>query len=229
MIDNDNMRNKFCSRLHEALDNISVRRRGRGADIIKVFKNEGAKITPQAVNKWLTGVSIPDHYNINILANWLGVSQEWLRYGEGMAALSSSVVVNNRNSSGAGSVVILNFRQAEAVLRGAELYSAESVFCPVPISRSGYALVVLGDSMTGNGSGKSYPAGGIIFVDPEVIPRVGDSVVARFDGLNEFVLKILVCDVGRFFLKSINQHYPIYEVTEEVQICGKVVGLFVPE
>jgi hypothetical protein len=33
------------------------------------------------VRKWLVGESIPTQDKLRILANWLGVTAEWLRYG----------------------------------------------------------------------------------------------------------------------------------------------------
>jgi transcriptional regulator with XRE-family HTH domain len=38
-------------------------------------------VTPHAVRKWLVGESIPTQEKLRILANWLGVTAEWLRYG----------------------------------------------------------------------------------------------------------------------------------------------------
>jgi hypothetical protein len=39
-------------------------------------------VTAHAVRKWLVGESIPTQDKLRILANWLGVTTEWLRYGE---------------------------------------------------------------------------------------------------------------------------------------------------
>lgn len=38
-------------------------------------------VTPHAVRKWLVGESIPTQEKLRILASWLGVTAEWLRYG----------------------------------------------------------------------------------------------------------------------------------------------------
>lgn len=101
--------------------------------------------------------------------------------------------------------------------------------CPVAISGSGYALKVQGDSMTNPGPGRSYPAGCIIFVDPEAETKTGDRVIARVPRTNEATFKVLVEDAGRQFLRPINPQYPIIDITEETHICGKVVGSFIPE
>jgi len=38
-------------------------------------------VTMYGVRKWLTGESIPSQDKVVVLAAWLGVSPEWLRYG----------------------------------------------------------------------------------------------------------------------------------------------------
>lgn len=39
-------------------------------------------VTTQAVRKWITGESIPAQEKIRVLAKWLDVSAQWLRFGE---------------------------------------------------------------------------------------------------------------------------------------------------
>lgn len=38
-------------------------------------------VSPQAVHKWLTAQYFPTHEKLKVLAEWLNVSYEWLRYG----------------------------------------------------------------------------------------------------------------------------------------------------
>ncbi len=40
-------------------------------------------VTPQAVRKWIFGEGFPSQDKLVILADWLGVSAQWLRYGTG--------------------------------------------------------------------------------------------------------------------------------------------------
>ncbi len=46
----------------------------------------GRPISAHAARKWLTGESIPAQDKLRLLAAWLGVSTEWLRFGEKAAA-----------------------------------------------------------------------------------------------------------------------------------------------
>lgn len=43
----------------------------------------GKPVSTHAARKWLMGESIPTQDKLRLLAAWLGVSAEWLRFGEG--------------------------------------------------------------------------------------------------------------------------------------------------
>lgn len=42
----------------------------------------GRKISIYAARKWLMGEAIPAQEKLRVLADWLGVSPEWLRFGQ---------------------------------------------------------------------------------------------------------------------------------------------------
>lgn len=241
MVDKNELRAAFTARLHEALDDAGVRTRGRGADIHEHLVKVRAEKSPQAISKWLNGESIPGPASLAVLCSWLKVRQEWLQYG---VLPKNPVEDSNVHQLGAGSdsnvreitrrfgkVPLISWVQAGAWCESNfEQHDGESwLSCPVPISESGYALKVLGDSMTNPGPGRSYPTGCIIFVDPEAETKTGDRVIARVPRTNEATFKILVEDAGRQFLRPINPQYPIIDITEETYICGKVVGAFISE
>jgi SOS-response transcriptional repressor LexA len=241
MVDKNELRAAFTARLHEALDDAGVRTRGRGVDIHKYLKSIGLDKSPQAVSKWLNGDAIAEADSMVALCSWLKVRREWLEYG---VLPKGQTVENNVHyfPSGKennvseitrrfGKVPLISWVQAGAWCESDfEQYDGETwLSCPVPISESGYALKVLGDSMTNPGPGRSYPTGCIIFVDPEAETKTGDRVIARVPRTNEATFKILVEDAGRQFLRPINPQYPIIDITEETHICGKVVGSFIPE
>lgn len=243
MVDKNALRAAFSKRLHEALDDAGVRSRGRGVDIHRQLKSLGIDKTTQAISKWLNGDAMAEADSMTALCSWLKVRREWLEYGVLPKGQSSGnheprVVVGNQCNISAigqrfGKVPLISWVQAGAwceAISNAEVYDADSwLSCPVPISDQGYALRVHGDSMTNPGPGRSYPAGCIIFVDPEAETKTGDRVIARVPRTNEATFKILVEDAGRQFLRPINPQYPIIDITEETHICGKVVGSFTPE
>lgn len=243
MVDKNSLRAAFSERLHEALDDAGVRSRGRGVDIHRQLKSMGVDKTTQAVSKWLNGEAMAEADSVAALSSWLNVRREWLEYGVLPKNLdvphSAAPIIFGEKSNVSemfkkfGKVPLLSWVQAGAWCEAAsnfEPYDAEIwLSCPVPISKSGYALKVLGDSMTNPAPGRSYPTGCIIFVDPEVSTNPGDRVIARIPSTNEVTFKVFVKDAGKNFLKPINPQYPIIDITEETYICGKIVGSFIPE
>ncbi|XVN14863.1 S24 family peptidase [Pseudomonas corrugata] len=242
MVDKNSLRAAFSERLHEALDDIGVRTRGRGVDIHRQLKAVGVEKTPQAISKWLNGEAIPEADSMTALCSWLRVRREWMEYGVDPKSSGSYPYLESQEGRETnvseikqrfGKVPLISWVQAGAwceITANFEAHDSESwLSCPVPISAHGYALKVLGDSMTNPGPGRSYPTGCIIFVDPEAETKTGDRVIARLPRTNEATFKVLVEDAGRKFLKPINPQYPIIEITEETHICGKVVGSFISE
>ncbi|WP_278939445.1 LexA family protein [Pseudomonas helleri] len=238
MVDKNDLRAEFSSRLHEALDDAGIRSHGRGVDIQKRLKSRGVNKTTQAISKWLKGEAMAEADSMLALSEWLKVRREWLEYGvlpkESTGEHNFQQLPVDKNSKIAGmparfgEVPLISWQQAGT--NNAELYDAEAWLpCPVPISPSGYALKVLGDSMTNPGPGRSYPVGCIIFVDPEAQASIGDRVVARVPRSNEVTFKVLVSDAGRLYLRAINPQYPIIDITDEAYIGGKVIGTFIPE
>jgi transcriptional regulator with XRE-family HTH domain len=75
-------REKFRERLHAALRDAdyppdSPTQLAREFNI----RYGGKPITVHAARKWLVGAAIPTQEKLRALAQWLGVSAEWLRYG----------------------------------------------------------------------------------------------------------------------------------------------------
>ena len=219
MVDKNSLRAAFSERLHEALDDAGVRSRGRGVDIHRKLKSLGVDKTTQAVSKWLNGEAMAESDSMVALCSWLKVRSEWLEYGvlpkeyvtENYMSHQGSNATNNVSEMAQrfGKVPLISWVQAGAwceAISNFEAYDSDLwLSCPVPISRSGYALKVMGDSMTNPGPGRSYPAGCIIFVDPESEANTGDRVIARISRTNEATFKILVEDAGRQFLRQIGR------------------------
>ncbi|KEZ65359.1 peptidase S24 [Pseudomonas syringae pv. syringae FF5] len=244
MVDKNDLRAAFADRLRQALDDAGVRSRGRGVDVHNQLKNYGVHKTTQAVSKWLNGEAIAEADSMMALCAWLKVRREWLEYGvlpkaPGLETYEEAGSVKSEAAENVskiplrfGKVPLISWVQAGAWCEAANFdpYDNEDwISCPVPISKNGFALKVRGDSMTNQGSGRSYPAGCIIFVDPDIEANPGDRVIARVPRTDEMTFKVLVEDAGRQFLRPINPQYPIIDITEETYICGKVIGSFIPE
>jgi len=73
----------FSKRLKEAMrrtrvDTASPTRIAREFNL----RYHGDPVTTQAVRKWLSGQSLPSQDKIRVLAGWLDVPAQWLRFGE---------------------------------------------------------------------------------------------------------------------------------------------------
>lgn len=91
-----------------------------------------------------------------------------------------------------------------------------------------FALRVVNDSMTSPYPGqRSYPDGMIIYVDPDKEVTNGARVVARANG--DYTFKSYIEDAGRKYLKPINPTYEKIDITDDVHICGVVIGSYLPE
>lgn len=83
-----------------------------------------------------------------------------------------------------------------------------------PVNRYTFALRVTGDSME-----PLFPAGTIIVVEPEMEPAPGDYIIAKNGDAATF--KQLVSDAGEWYLKPLNDRYPI-KLLGEARIIGVV-------
>jgi len=91
------------------------------------------------------------------------------------------------------------------------------------LSKHAFALEVTGDSMTAQ-AGISFPAGTVIFVDPDRASSAGDFVVAKDVATQRATFKKLVTDGGRWFLKPLNPAYPMLEIDDPaLRVIGRVM------
>lgn len=77
-------RDAFSTRLRDALVRVAPGT-ARPTALAREFNRRyaGAPVTLHATRKWLGGEAIPAQDKLRVLADWLGVSAEWLRFGEG--------------------------------------------------------------------------------------------------------------------------------------------------
>lgn len=81
---NPDERDAFSQRLKEALKNLGERTDSPTA-LARAFNRRyaGEPVTVHAARKWLYGEAIPAQDKVRVLAEWLGVSAESLRFGDG--------------------------------------------------------------------------------------------------------------------------------------------------
>ncbi|UVW28680.1 hypothetical protein [Massilia sp. H6] len=90
-MNSSNERESFSERLQQALKNAhyspdSPTRLAREFNI----RFEGRPITVHAARKWLVGEAIPTQEKLRMIAQWLGVPADWLRFGGADLAASGT-------------------------------------------------------------------------------------------------------------------------------------------
>jgi repressor LexA len=73
-------------------------------------------------------------------------------------------------------------------------------------------------------NGAGINGGDIVVVEKRPTAKLGDIVIAIVN--NEFTLKYLDKEKGRFVLRPANLAYPVIRPQGELEIFGVVVGLF---
>lgn len=97
--------------------------------------------------------------------------------------------------------------------------------CPAKHGPHTFALKVEGVSMEDPRGPLSFRAGDIIFVDPDVVAQSGDCVVAQLVDAASMILKQLLIEGGRRYIKSLNPSWPepMIELPADAIIHGVVI------
>lgn len=180
-----------------------------------------AKKSQSAVTQWLSGdtTSLKSDSAAGIQAV-TGFSAVWLATGQGPRMANEQPNVAAGPNMG-GSVPLLSSVQAGNFKEFVDNFSchpseAEAIATAVPVHQYTFALRVEGDSME-----PDFKAGMIIIIEPELDPLPNDYIVAK-NGSEETTFKQLVKDGGDWFLKPLNERYPMRLLTPEMRIMGVV-------
>lgn len=90
-LDASNERHEFSKRLQLSLDRAGYMPDSPTA-LARFFnaRYDGRPITVHAARKWLVGEAIPTQEKLRVLAQWLEVRSDWLRYGGDDGSTSST-------------------------------------------------------------------------------------------------------------------------------------------
>ena len=78
---------EFSKRLREAFKRRGVNT-SSPTQLARDFSDfyQGRRVSSQAVRKWLNGEAIPSQDKLKVLAGWLEITPDWLRFGTGGSA-----------------------------------------------------------------------------------------------------------------------------------------------
>jgi hypothetical protein len=99
-------RTDFCHRLTGSM--VAAGYQATVSVLMKEFnpRADGAAVSLHGARKWLIGTAFPTQERLHVLARWLNVSPQWLRYGEGES--DDGVAANNAHNLELREVILLN-------------------------------------------------------------------------------------------------------------------------
>lgn len=151
-------------------------------------------------------------------ARILRVRPEWLAKGTGPMREEESSNVSPGPPI-RGKVPLISWVQAGKWKEAIDLYAPGDaevwIETTVPIKEHTFVLRVEGDSME-----PDFPAGTLLVVEPDLDPQPGDYVIAK-NG-DEATFKQLVKDGADWYLKPLNERYPIKPLESPCKIIGVV-------
>lgn len=182
---------------------------------------KAAKKSQSAVTQWLSGDTkeLKSDSAAGIQAA-TGFSAVWLATGIGPRMATDNTNVGAGPNMG-GSVYLLSSVQAGNFKEFVNNYSCadssmERVPTAVPVKQFTFALRVEGDSME-----PDFKEGMVLIVEPEFDPLPNDYVIVK-NGNEESTFKQLVKDGADWYLKPLNDRYPMKAFTQDMRIVGVV-------
>ena len=190
-----------------------------------------ASVSPVAAGKWVHGESEPKAAKLKLIADFLGVTDDWLLTGKGSPSkldnnsdLSEKIPVEGRPIPVISWVAAGSLSSIETVLKDTEIdeWLPPNKDC----GKSGYGLKVTGMSMS-----PYFLPDDRIYVNPEVQTfdlQTGDLVIIACYGETEATFKKLIIEGDNKYLQPLNPNWPeqIIKLSEDCRLVGKVVGLY---
>lgn len=182
---------------------------------------KAAKKSQSAVTQWLSGDTkeLKSDSAAGIQAA-TGFSAVWLATGQGPRLIADKANIGTGPDL-SGSVPLLSSVQAGNFKELVNNYTdsdneAERIPTSVPVNQYTFALRVEGDSME-----PDFQEGMIIIVEPELDPLPNDFVIVK-NGSEESTFKQLVKDGSDWYLKPLNDRYPMKAFAADMRVVGVV-------
>lgn len=190
-----------------------------------------ASVSSVAAGKWFHGESEPKAAKLKLIANFLGVTDDWLLTGKGSSVkldnnidLTQKIALEGRPIPVISWVAAGSLTSIETVIRDAEIdeWLPPNKDC----GKNGYGLKVTGMSMS-----PFFLPDDRIYVNPDVQTfdlQTNDLVIIACYGETEATFKKLIIEGDNKYLQPLNPNWPeqIIKLTEDCRLVGKIVGLY---
>jgi SOS-response transcriptional repressor LexA len=183
-------------------------------------------VSATSITYWERGEVEPKNKHLAALARALDLAPDYILYGATFGGEVSITPIHAR-------VPLIRWEEISK-FKGKSMEldekTADWLYCPAQCGKRTFATTVQGDSMTSPyPNNKSYPAGIVIFVDPDATLSTGKRVLAKRDNSTEATFKEYIKDDGVSYLKPLNPQYPTILMESDAEIIGVVIGSYSAE
>ena len=184
-------------------------------------------VSATSITYWENAEVEPRNKHLAALARALDCAPDYILHGATFGGEVSIAPIHAR-------IPLIRWNEVNGYYQGKYMELDEQtvdwLYCPVQCGERTFATTVNGDSMTSPyPNNKSYPAGIIIFIDPDAVLISGSRVMAKLEDSEEATFKEYIIDGGKKFLKPINPQYPIVPLTNGAEIIGVIIGSYIAE
>lgn len=186
-------------------------------------------VSQGAARKWQLGESLPTMSHAVEMARKLDVSVEWLLLNMVSTAFSgqNANIPDQALPVDAANVSMVDWENAgrdwSAMKKQIEEGKLPTISTSNKVSAQGFGMFIHSDAMTAAGDPRSIAEGSFVLFDPETPAVHGTTVLARIDSAEQLVLRQLVIEGGKRFLKARNPDYKTIEVTDDTEIIAVAV------
>ena len=220
MIEEDKLREAFSSRLKSAISSFlkqtNREMRGINTELAKV-----ADVSPRAVNKWLNSEAMPSLSNVYSLANFLGVTPEWLFFGVDNGADNPSAMVN----LGYPVIEDIQAENTETLLKKLDKDDTPRLMPRDPFIINGAFFFI---RVTENGAYLPFQKGDLLLVARQNKLFSGKYVLAEVQGglkiAQYWELQHVEIGVTEYVLQTENGIYSLLEQDKVRSILGVILG-----
>ena len=182
------------------------------------------------ISQWEHGETVPKSRSLNFLCKVLECKHDWLLYGTDSATELNTDISPLFNRAKYGyKVPLISWEMAYEwpEVKSSVDYSNFKIWrhTSVEIGKHGFAVVVMGDSMTNPSGFPSIPEGSIIIVEPDYNPKNNQIVLVKLLKYKEVTLKKYVIDGPNQYLVPLNPNYKTIEINNDCLIIGVILKI----
>ena len=185
-------------------------------------------VTQSTIGRIVRGEVDPQSDNLERLAQAFGLSYSSLAAIAEGGESGDRALVDLPTARIPRRVPLLTFAQAGRLADSTRLNQLSDATDWIEFPKRRHGVRTIAMRVSGESMEPVYRNGDIIYIDPDVAPVHGKDVVIRLGERNEMILKRLVVEGERRFLKPLNPNWPdkFINLPTDARFVGVVVGRY---